>query len=46
MELRFPSRAEMPEGIDVGRLIADFDVTANAIATVVNVEQVIRDTPR
>ena len=46
MELKFPSRAEMPEGIDVGRLIADFGVATNAIAMVVNVEQVIRDTPR
>jgi hypothetical protein len=46
MELGFPSRAEMPKGIDVGRLIADFNVTTNAIVAVVNVEQVIRDTPR
>jgi hypothetical protein len=35
----------MPEGIDVRRLIADFGVAANAIAMVINVEQVIRDTP-
>jgi hypothetical protein len=45
MELGFPSRVEMAEGVDVGRPIADFSVTTNAIATVVNVEKVIRDTP-
>jgi hypothetical protein len=41
----FPLRAEVPRGIDVGWLIADFGVTANAIATVVDIEQVIEDTP-
>jgi hypothetical protein len=35
----------VPEDIDVRWLIADFGVTANAIATVVNVEQVIKDIP-
>ena len=36
---------EVPEDIDVKRLIADFGVATNAIAAVVNVEQVIKDTP-
>jgi hypothetical protein len=37
---------EEPEDIDVRQLIADFGVAANAIAAVVNVGQVIKDTPR
>lgn len=41
----FPSRAEVLENVDVERLIANFGVAANAIAAVVNVEQVIKDTP-
>jgi hypothetical protein len=45
MEPRFPSRMEVPEDVDVRWLLADFGVTANAIAAVVNVEQVIKDTP-
>ena len=36
----------VPEDIDVRQMIADFSVTANAIAVVVNVEQVNKDTPR
>ena len=35
----------VPEDINVGQMIADFSVTANAIAVVVNVEQVNKDTP-
>jgi uncharacterized protein YoaH (UPF0181 family) len=46
MEPGFPSRMEVPEDVDVRWLLADFGVTANAIAAVVNVEQVIKDTPR
>ena len=45
MEPRFPSRIEVPEDIDVRWLIADFGVITNAIVVVVNVEQVIKDTP-
>jgi hypothetical protein len=36
---------EVPKDIDVWQLIAEFGVAANAIAMVVNVEQVIKDTP-
>jgi hypothetical protein len=46
MEHGFPSRTEVPKDVDVRWLIADFGVTTNAIALVVNVEQVIKDTPR
>jgi hypothetical protein len=45
VELRFPSWAEVPEDVNVRLLIADFGATANAIVVIVNVEQVIRDTP-
>ena len=45
IELGFPSRTEVPDDIDVRRLIADFGVTTNTIVAVVNVEQVIKDTP-
>jgi hypothetical protein len=41
----FPSLAEMPEDIDVSRLIAEFGIAANAIAVVVSVGKVIQDTP-
>lgn len=41
----FPSRAEVLKNVDIERLIADFGVVANAISMVVNVEQVIKDTP-
>jgi hypothetical protein len=37
---------EVLEDIDVRWLIVDFGVAANAIATVVYMEQVIKDTPR
>jgi hypothetical protein len=46
MEHGFPSRTEVPKDVDVRWLIADFGVTTNAIVLVVNVEQVIKDTPR
>jgi hypothetical protein len=46
MEHGFPSRMEVPKDVDVRWLIADFGVTTNAITLVVNVEQVIKDTPR
>ena len=46
MEPRFPSWTEVPEDIDIKWLISNFGVTANAIVVVVNVEQVIKDTPR
>ena len=45
MEPGFPSWKEVPEDIDVRWLIADFGVVASAIAVVLNVEQVIKDTP-
>ena len=46
IELGFPSQVEVPKDIDVRWLIANFYVAANAIVVVVNVEQVIKDTPR
>lgn len=46
VELGFPSEAEIPDDIDIGQLIADFSAAANAIAIVVSVEQVFKDTPR
>ena len=46
VEPRFPSWTEVPEDIDIKWLISNFGVTANAIVVVVNVEQVIKDTPR
>jgi hypothetical protein len=46
MEHGFLSQMEVPEDINVKRQIDDFSVAANAIAAVVNVEQVIKDTPR
>ena len=45
IELGFPSQVEVPKDIDVRWLIANFYVAANAIVVVVNVEQVIKDTP-
>jgi hypothetical protein len=45
IEPGFPPRAEVPKDVNVRWLIAEFDVTANAIAVVVNVEQVTKDTP-
>ena len=46
VEPGFPSWTEVPEDIDVRWLITDFGVAASAIAAVINVEQVIKDTPR
>ena len=46
MEPRFPSWMEVPKDVDVRQLIVDFGVGTNAIAVVVSVEQVIKDTPR
>ena len=46
VEPGFPSWTEVPEDIDIKWLISNFGVTANAIVVVVNVEQVIKDTPR
>ena len=46
MEPGFPSRMEVPEDVDVRRLITDFNVATNAIAIVVSVEQVIKGIPR
>jgi hypothetical protein len=45
IEPRFPLWVEVPEDIDIKRLIAEFSVTTNATVAVVNVEQVIKDTP-
>ena len=36
---------EVPKDVGVRWIIADFGVIANAIVAVVNVEQVIKDTP-
>jgi len=44
VEPGFPSRVEVPEDVDIEQLIADLGTAANAIAAVVNVEQVIKDT--
>ena len=45
IELGFPSWTEVPEDIDVKQFIANFGAITNAIAAVLNVEQVIKDTP-
>jgi hypothetical protein len=45
IEPGFPPWAEVPEDVDVRWLIAKFSVTTNAIAVVVNIEKVIKDTP-
>ena len=42
----FLSRVETPENIDVGQLIAKFGAAASTIVVVVNVDRVIKDTPR
>lgn len=46
MEPGFLPRAEVPEDVDVGQLIADLGTATGAIAVVVSMEQVIKDTPR
>jgi len=45
VEPGFPTRAEMPEDVDIKQLIADFGAAANAVTVVVSVEQVIKDAP-
>jgi hypothetical protein len=42
---RFPAAEEIPDDIDVGWLIAEFSGNAEAIATVVVVEWIIKDAP-
>ena len=44
MEPRFLAEAEIPNGVDIGQLITNFGTTANAIAAMVSIEQVIEDT--
>lgn len=46
VEPGFLAALEVPDDVHVQQLIADFGAAANAIAAVVSVEQVIRDTPR
>jgi hypothetical protein len=46
IEPGFSSWAKVPEDIDVKQLIAEFSITANTIAVLVSVGQVIKDTPR
>lgn len=43
VELGFP--VEVPDDVDVDRLIVDSSTTSNAIMAIVRVEQVIKDTP-
>ena len=45
MALGFPLRAKVLKDIDVGRLTTNFSVAAITVAMVVNMEQVIKDTP-
>ena len=45
MEPGFLSWTEVPKDVDVRWLITDFGITTNAIAVIVNVKQVIKDTP-
>ena len=42
IEPGFPAAEEIPDGVDVGWLIAEFSGNAEAIATVVDIEQVIK----
>ena len=39
----FPAAKEIPDDIDVGRLIAEFSGNAEVIADTVDVEQIIKD---
>ena len=41
----FPTMEEIPNNVDVSRLIAGFSGYAEAIATVVDVDQIIKDAP-
>lgn len=45
IEHGFSAAEEIPDDVDVGRLIAEFSGNAKVIAAVVDVEQVIRDDP-
>jgi hypothetical protein len=41
----FPTVEEIPDDIDVGWLIAEFSGNAEAIATIIVMEQIIKDAP-
>ena len=41
----FPTVEEIPDDVDVSRLIVGFSGYAEAIAAVVDVDQIIKDTP-
>jgi hypothetical protein len=41
----FPTVGEIPNDIDIRRLVAEFSDYAKAIAAIVDVEQVIKDAP-
>jgi hypothetical protein len=41
----FPTVEEIPNGVNVERLVAEFSGNAEAIVAVVDVEQIIKDTP-
>ena len=43
--LRFPVAKEIPDDVDVGRLISEFSGNAEAIAAVVDVDRIIKDAP-
>ena len=45
MALKFPVAKEIPDDVDVGRLISEFSGNAEAIAAVVDVEWIIKDAP-
>ena len=45
IEPGFPPWVEVTKDINVQQLIAEFGVATNAIAVVLNVEQVIKDNP-
>ena len=45
MAPRFPMANEIPDDIDIRRLIAEFSDYAKVIGAVVDVEQVIKDAP-
>jgi hypothetical protein len=45
MEPGFPNADEIPEYVDIHRLIAKFNNYAEVIVAVVDVEQVIKDAP-
>jgi hypothetical protein len=45
VEPGFPAAEDIPGDIDIQRLISNFSGNANVVATVISVEQVIKDTP-